>query len=169
MAAAAESVAGYIEAVGSSGEVSARHRAAVALHQSWSVLVIFQPLNPRPNSTLHQLRTVKHRLHVLFAEAMTAAEDNQPPQAEEARAPAGWAPSPTALSLLTSTVPATTGRWAGPATSCCARRPRQGPQRFLSWLGLYRGACRRIHRIGPGCRARVLGDVGSSADPPPRS
>ena len=84
VAAAAESVAGFIEAVGSSAEVSARHRAAVALHQSWSVLVNFQPLNPRPNSTLHQLRAVSHRLHVLFAEAMTAADD-QPLQAEEAR------------------------------------------------------------------------------------
>ena len=41
VAAAAESVAGFIEAVGSSGEVSSRHRAAVALHQSWSVLVNF--------------------------------------------------------------------------------------------------------------------------------
>ena len=84
VAAAAESVAGFIEAVGSSAEVSARHRAAVALHQSWSVLVNFQPLNPRPNSTLHQLRAVSHRLHVLFAEAMTAADD-QPLQAEEAQ------------------------------------------------------------------------------------
>ena len=85
VAAAAESVAGYIEAVGSSGEVPARNRAAVALHQSWSVLVNFEPLNPRPSSTLHQLRTVNHRLHVLFAEAMIAAEDNRPPRPEQAQ------------------------------------------------------------------------------------
>ena len=82
---AAESVAGFIEAVGSSAEVSARHRAAVALHQSWSVLINFQPLIPAPSSTLRQLRAANHRLHVVFAEAMTAAEDNRPLPAGQAQ------------------------------------------------------------------------------------
>ena len=41
VAAAAQAVARFVDAVGSSSEGSARHRAATALAQSWNVLVTF--------------------------------------------------------------------------------------------------------------------------------
>ena len=77
VAAAAQAVARFVDAVGSSSEGSARHRAATALHQSWNVLVTFQPVNPRPNSTLHRLRALNRELHVLFAEVMCAAANHE--------------------------------------------------------------------------------------------
>jgi hypothetical protein len=46
VAAAAEAVARFLDAIGSSDEDSARRKAAAALHQSWNVLVTFQPVNP---------------------------------------------------------------------------------------------------------------------------
>ena len=130
---AAESVAGFIEAVGSSAEESARHRAAVALHQSWSVLINFQPLIPAPNSTLHQLRAANHRLHA-FAEA--ADRGGRP-------ATAGRGAERPRLGTLAGGAVSVDGdragdecRWASGPLNCCARRSGLGPQRFLSWLGL---------------------------------
>ena len=88
VAAAAEAVARFLDAIGSSDEDSARRKAAAALHQSWNVLVTFQPVNPRPNSTLRQLRVNNHELHVLFARAMAAAADGKPLPADAASVPA---------------------------------------------------------------------------------
>ena len=68
--AAGEAVAAFIEAAGTREEGVARHRAATALHQSWKVLVNYQPVNPRPSSVLHRLRAANHAVHVLFADAM---------------------------------------------------------------------------------------------------
>ena len=76
--AAAEGVAQYLDAIGSPDEESTRRKAAAALHQSWNVLVTFQSGDPRPNSTLQQLRVNNHELHILFAQAMTAAAERQP-------------------------------------------------------------------------------------------
>ena len=76
--AAADGVAKYLDAIGSSDEDSSRRKAATALNHSWNVLVTFQPVNPRPNSTLRQLRVNNHELHVLFARAMSAAADHKP-------------------------------------------------------------------------------------------
>ena len=84
---AAEEVARFAAAVGTSSEAPARHSAASALHQSWNVLVTFQPVHPRPSSTVHALRALNHELHVVFAEVMTAAENHEsPPHDAEQRA-----------------------------------------------------------------------------------
>jgi hypothetical protein len=84
---AAEEVARFADAVGTSSEAPARHSAASALHQSWNVLVTFQPVHPRPSSTLHALRALNHELHVVFAEVMTAAGKHEsPPHDAEQRA-----------------------------------------------------------------------------------
>jgi uncharacterized membrane protein YccC len=85
VAAAAEAVARFLDAIGSSGEESARRKAAAALHQSWNVLVTFQPVNLRANGTLKQLRINNHELHVLFAKAMSAAADHKQLPADAAR------------------------------------------------------------------------------------
>ena len=85
VAAAAQAVAAFVDAVGSPSEGAARHRAATALHQSWNVLVTFQPVNPRPNSTLRRLRALNRELHVLFAEAMCAAANHEPSPADGAQ------------------------------------------------------------------------------------
>ena len=85
--AAAEGVARYLDAIGSADEDSCRRKAAAALHQSWNVLVTFQPVNPTPNSTLRQLRVNNHELHILFARAMSAAAERKPlPEAAARRA-----------------------------------------------------------------------------------
>jgi Fusaric acid resistance protein-like len=88
VAAAGAAVAAFIEAAGAPAAAAARRRAAATLHESWSVLVNYQPLNPRPSSELHRLRAANHALHVLFADAMTAAADGGPQQpgaAQQAR------------------------------------------------------------------------------------
>jgi uncharacterized membrane protein YccC len=88
VAAAAEAVAGYIEAANSPQERAARHRAASALHKSWSVLVNYQPLPAPQTSVLHRLRAANHAVHVLFTTAVTAAAQGAAPaagSAEEAR------------------------------------------------------------------------------------
>ncbi|AQT78457.1 hypothetical protein B1R94_03165 [Mycolicibacterium litorale] len=72
VSAAAEAVAGYLEVANTPQERTARHRAATALHKSWSVLVNYQPLAARPTSVLHRLRGANHALHVLFTTALSA-------------------------------------------------------------------------------------------------
>jgi uncharacterized membrane protein YccC len=84
VAAAAEAVAGYIEAANSPQERAARHRAAGALHRSWSVLVNYQPLPVSQTSVLHRLRAANHAVHVLFTAAVTAAAQGATPAAESA-------------------------------------------------------------------------------------
>jgi uncharacterized membrane protein YccC len=84
VAAAAEAVADYIEAANSPQERAARHRAASALHRSWSVLVNYQPLPAPQTSVLHRLRAANHAVHVLFTAAVTAAAQGATPAAESA-------------------------------------------------------------------------------------
>ncbi|MCV7345049.1 FUSC family protein [Mycolicibacterium rhodesiae] len=79
VAAAADAVACYIEAANSPQERAARHRAAAALHRSWSVLVNYQPLQARPSSVLHRLRAANHAVHVLFTTAVTATAQGTEP------------------------------------------------------------------------------------------
>ncbi|NKZ12389.1 FUSC family protein [Mycolicibacterium septicum DSM 44393] len=74
VAAAAAAVAAYIEAP----SADTRHRAALLLHTAWVNLVTYQPVQPKPDQTLYRLRVVNRRLHVLFAEAMRAAEAGEP-------------------------------------------------------------------------------------------
>ena len=74
VAAAAGAVANYIE----TPTATTRHRAALLLHEAWVTLVTFQPVSPEPDDTLHRLRMTNRRLHVLFAEAMAAADHDRP-------------------------------------------------------------------------------------------
>ncbi|MFV8049649.1 FUSC family protein [Mycobacterium sp. 48b] len=74
VATAAEAVAAYIE----TPSADTRHRAALLLHTAWVNLVNYQPVQPKPDQTLYRLRVVNRRLHVLFAEAMRAADAGEP-------------------------------------------------------------------------------------------
>lgn len=83
VAAAAGAVAAYIDSLGDDGggpgtQAAARHRAALLLHTAWVTLVNYQPVQPKPDRTLYRLRVVNRRLHVLFAEAMRAADTGAP-------------------------------------------------------------------------------------------
>ncbi|MBX7449486.1 FUSC family protein [Mycolicibacterium sp. 3033] len=66
--AAAERVAGYLDAIGGPDEDTARHQAARALHQAWTALIDHQPV-ASGSSRLHRLRATNHAVHVLFARA----------------------------------------------------------------------------------------------------
>ncbi|GAB3743497.1 FUSC family protein [Lysobacter olei] len=81
--AAARSVGDFVEAVGTQAENSARHRAAMALHDAWEALVSFQPASARADGTLGRLRALNRELHLLFADAVGAASRGEPisPQA----------------------------------------------------------------------------------------
>ncbi|MGA2289148.1 FUSC family protein [Bradyrhizobium sp.] len=68
VAAAAQCLIDFISAIGSPREALAQHHAAAALHQAWSILVTYQPVRPRPDTTLHRLRVLNRRLNLLFAD-----------------------------------------------------------------------------------------------------
>lgn len=72
VAAAAQTVARFVETVGTPGEDGARHAAALALHHAWTVLVAYQPVQPRPSGSLSRLRALNRALHLLFAGVMNA-------------------------------------------------------------------------------------------------
>lgn len=74
VAAAAGAVAAYIE----NPAAETRHKAALLLHTAWVTLVTYQPVQPKPDQALYRLRVVNRRLHVLFAEAMRAADSGEP-------------------------------------------------------------------------------------------
>jgi uncharacterized membrane protein YccC len=68
--AAAKAVSDFLAASGTPRLDTARHQAAMALHQAWTVLVGQQPVQPRPDGTLSRLRAEGRELHMLFAEAI---------------------------------------------------------------------------------------------------
>ena len=70
VAAARRSVDGYLAVLGSDAELSARHRAAQALHDCWQMLVNFQPAHAIPSPRLLTLRGEALRQHLRFADAM---------------------------------------------------------------------------------------------------
>jgi len=78
---AALAIAEYIDSIGgdANAEGQARHRAATLLHTAWVTLVTFQPVQPKPDQALYRLRVVNRRLHVLFADAMRAADAGTAP------------------------------------------------------------------------------------------
>ena len=80
VAAAGAAVAAYIE----NPDAETRHKAALLLHTAWVTLVSYQPVQPKPDHALYRLRVVNRRLHVLFAEAMRAADSGQPPAVDSA-------------------------------------------------------------------------------------
>jgi Fusaric acid resistance protein-like len=79
VAAAAAATEAYVEAVGTDGESPARHRAAQALHESWKILVNFQPAHRVSGPELTALRAETLRLHVRFAEAMNGVSGGSAP------------------------------------------------------------------------------------------
>jgi len=109
VAAAGNSVADLVDALGGPGQDAARHWAAVALEESWAALVTFQPIEPRTDSTLSRLRELNHDLHRLFADAVRAAAVNQPmppgtsqrirQMADQARHPGGPDPGGVGTAL----------------------------------------------------------------------
>lgn len=99
VAAAADAVAGFIEAVGTPQQDAARHAAALVMYESWTVLVTHQPARPRPNGALSRLRALSRELNLLFVEAVNASRHDGPmPQAaaEKARLLARQAQNPQA-------------------------------------------------------------------------
>lgn len=73
VAAAAQAVARFVQAVGTPGEDGARHAAALAMHHAWATLVTRQPAQPRPDGSLSRLRSLNRELHLLFAGVMNAS------------------------------------------------------------------------------------------------
>ena len=73
VANAARAVIGYMQAIETSQENAARHRAAFALHGTWSVLVNQQPAAARAGGELSRLRALNRSLHLLFADAMSSS------------------------------------------------------------------------------------------------
>ncbi len=99
--AAGAAVADYVEAVGSAAETAARHHAATALHRAWNALISFQAVR-RSDHTLAHLRAATHALHVLFADAMSAAavgDGPLPDAAATARRVAGGELSPETIAV----------------------------------------------------------------------
>ncbi|MGY0559291.1 MULTISPECIES: FUSC family protein [unclassified Luteimonas] len=76
--AAARSVAGYMEAVGSGREGGARQVAAQALSDAWNALVSFQPAHAGADTSLAGLRQRTRALNSLFSSAMEAAAEDRP-------------------------------------------------------------------------------------------
>ena len=83
--AAGDSVAAFVEAIGTPRQDAARHSAALALEQAWATLVSYQPVEPRTGGTLAGLRLQNRELHVLFARAMTSAARGEPPDPTSAQ------------------------------------------------------------------------------------
>ena len=83
--AAGDSVAAFVEAIGTPRQDAARHSAALALEQAWATLVSYQPVEPRAGGTLAGLRLQSRELHVLFARAMTSAARCEPPDPTSAQ------------------------------------------------------------------------------------
>ncbi len=74
---AANAVASFIEALHSPQQDAARHQAALALHQAWTVLVSDQPARIRAGGRLSRLRQLNRELHALFASALRAANGQE--------------------------------------------------------------------------------------------
>ncbi len=90
VAAAATATQAYVDAVGTGAESGTRHRAAQALHESWKMLVNFQPAQRVSSPALVALRAEALRLHVLFAETMNGVASGTVPEgAEPDRIPLG--------------------------------------------------------------------------------
>ncbi|MFT3668447.1 MAG: FUSC family protein [Pseudoxanthomonas sp.] len=69
VAQAARAVLAFLDASGTPLRATARHEAALALHQAWSALVTYQPVAARPGGRLATLRALNRQLHLVFARA----------------------------------------------------------------------------------------------------
>lgn len=70
VAAAGAAVADWIGHRDDATAYAARRRAAQALHDSWQMLVGFQPVPARPHGELARLRALNRELHLLFASTL---------------------------------------------------------------------------------------------------
>lgn len=82
VSSAGKAVVAYLQAIGTAQEGPTRHRAALALHEAWSVLVNQQPLRARSDGMLGRLRAVNRELHLRFADGLGTAARNEPLRAE---------------------------------------------------------------------------------------
>jgi hypothetical protein len=73
---AAAAVARFAKAVGTPQEDTARHTAAVALHEAWTALLTLQPTIWRPDEPLNRLRALNRDLHLAFVEAIDAGHQS---------------------------------------------------------------------------------------------
>jgi uncharacterized membrane protein YccC len=79
VAAGGVAVADYIDAIATNAEDAARHHAAQAMHEAWKDLISRQPRRLPPSATVRRLRDLTRRLHMTFADAMSAASSDTPP------------------------------------------------------------------------------------------
>jgi len=79
VAAAGRAVAACIQA--GPAHPGARRAAAQALHESWQMLVGFQPIPARSGGELQRLRGVNRELHLLFARAIDPSGPDAAPEA----------------------------------------------------------------------------------------
>jgi uncharacterized membrane protein YccC len=91
----ANAIAAFTEAVGTPAQDASRHSAALAMQDSWTTLVSYQPSRPRPDGTLSRLRAIGRELNLLFAEALEATEPMPASLAERARELGREARNPT--------------------------------------------------------------------------
>lgn len=93
--AAAQAVARFVEGVGTPHEDSARHSAALAMHESWTTLVTHQPARPHPDGALSRLRAINRELNLIFVDVVNAdAGLSLPALADKARMLAAQAADP---------------------------------------------------------------------------
>jgi len=85
VASAGMAVAGFLQACGGPGEDRARHAAAVALHDTWTMLIARQ-LRSADDDTLTRLRAISRELHLLFIDGVNAAAGSTDRNALAARA-----------------------------------------------------------------------------------
>lgn len=78
VANAGKAVIAYLESLGQLHENSARHHAALALHDAWIALVNQQPVRGRAGGELSRLRSLNRELHLLFADALRAVSRQEP-------------------------------------------------------------------------------------------
>lgn len=96
VAAAANAVAGYIEASAQGPADLQRHATAIILHETWLTLAARQPARVRKDGELHRLRVLNRELHRLFGDAIATAggEGRDPDAAAAARAIAAQVRNP---------------------------------------------------------------------------
>jgi len=75
---AGQAVIVYFDALGSTRESRARHDAAYALHQAWTVLITQQPAHARVDAVIGRLRATNRALHLHFASALGAGRWDSP-------------------------------------------------------------------------------------------
>jgi uncharacterized membrane protein YccC len=86
VAAGGVAVAAYVDAIATDTEDAARHHAAQAMHEAWQDLISRQPRHLPPSATVRRLRDLTRRLHMTFADAMSAASSETPPDPSTAPA-----------------------------------------------------------------------------------